>query len=439
MRLGVALNTFDHLLKSTLFQSEGSSAPVQILGLLECAGISFDQLWMISMDAETWPAPAKPNPFLPISLQRQLHVPHSCAQRELEYSEIITRRITSSAQKVIMSWHQLEGDKHLAPSPLLPDTSQPELITKIAPMPTNDVTHELESIIDNVGPAVSSEERVSGGSFILKAQANCPFKSFADHRLHLEPLQVPTYGLSAQHRGTIIHAILENIWKELRSSKRLNELEQTKLTILISERVEMILTEYQRQHPAIDKIYLDIEEIRLKNQIENWMQFEKKRSPFQVIATEKNARVDVGDLKLKLKIDRIDQLSNGQTVIIDYKSNAPSIQGWLNERLTEPQLPLYTLTQAGTDVKAICYAELKAGSSQFKGIGSPEYTFPQGIKCIGNNTKADNNGWDKLRHQWQKQIPSLANAFLQGEAAVTPSSPSTCQFCHLHSFCRTHK
>ena len=52
----VALQTLRALLAETLWAPEAAPAPVQILGVLEAAGLSFDYAWLAGFDAHRWPA-----------------------------------------------------------------------------------------------------------------------------------------------------------------------------------------------------------------------------------------------------------------------------------------------------------------------------------------------------------------------------------------------
>ena len=51
-----------------------------------------------------------------------------------------------------------------------------------------------------------------------------------------------------------------------------------------------------------------------------WLNLEKARPPFVVLEQETTRFVTIGDLNLTLQIDRIDQLSHDQWMIIDYKT-----------------------------------------------------------------------------------------------------------------------
>ena len=71
---------------------------VQVLGPLEAAGLGFDQLWLCGMQADRWPAPARPNPFIPQPLQRRLQMPHASAQREWAFATALMDQFTRSTR-----------------------------------------------------------------------------------------------------------------------------------------------------------------------------------------------------------------------------------------------------------------------------------------------------------------------------------------------------
>ncbi len=86
-----------------IFAPESRDAPVQILGPLEAAGLTFDALWFLGADDISWPAAARPHPFLPRSLQRKHRMPHADSAADWELAQQATlgwskaRRNASSA------------------------------------------------------------------------------------------------------------------------------------------------------------------------------------------------------------------------------------------------------------------------------------------------------------------------------------------------------
>ena len=56
---------------------------------------------------------------------------------------------------------------------------------------------------------------------------------------------------------------------------------------------------------------------------------EAKRAPFTVEATEKVLdNVSVGGLKLRLRADRVDRVSDGKRLLLDYKSGEVATKDW---------------------------------------------------------------------------------------------------------------
>jgi probable DNA repair protein len=90
---GQAVSMLRRMAEERIFQPETEDAPVQILGALETSGLRFDHLWVTGLHDEAWPATAKPNPFLPIRLQRAAGIPHSSPERELAFARSVTQRL----------------------------------------------------------------------------------------------------------------------------------------------------------------------------------------------------------------------------------------------------------------------------------------------------------------------------------------------------------
>ena len=77
MSCAQALARLRRLRADTLFQPESNDAPVQVLGILESAGLEFDHLWVSGLTDDAWPLAARPNPFIPVALQKKAGDPRS--------------------------------------------------------------------------------------------------------------------------------------------------------------------------------------------------------------------------------------------------------------------------------------------------------------------------------------------------------------------------
>ena len=435
-----AYTELQQLTRQTLFQPQSKAASIQILGVLEAGGLSFDQAWLMGLSDQQWPAPAQPNPFIPFVLQNQYHMPHANAARELQYSQVLTNRLLCCANQVIVSYPQQEGDKVLASSALIQELPKITLTDLQLPDFTTYAQQifnqrQQESLLDNHGPRREVNEHSRGGSDILKQQALCAFRGFAKHRLNAQALNQPQYGLTAKDQGIYLHRCLQLIWQALGSQAQLNTLAEQELQTLLDDTIRRVL----RAGSANAAFAKQVEQKRLQLLLYDWLMFEKKRPAFSIQSLEAKLSASIADLDLNLRVDRIDELADGTYLIIDYKSGEIANDYWLGERLTDPQLPLYCL-YSPEKATAIAFAQLKNDKLKFKGL-SNNATDIDGIAAIEefqiNETSLN---WTQLQQHWRQQLTQIAQDFNTGKAKVDPCDEQlTCQYCDLQTLCRIHE
>src|SRR5437667_381832 len=199
MSFSQAFQTLRKVCADALFQPETPDTPIQVLGLLESAGVEFDHLWVTGLTDEAWPLKSSPNPFLPLAQQRKAGIPEASAETSLALDRRITDGWKQAAGEVVFSYFTKEEDRDVLPSPLIADL--PEKAVEIpAFSKLRDVifaSRKTETLQDRVAPAVRKKQ-VRGGTRVLSDQAACPFRAFARHRLHAEELEEPAEGLTAK-------------------------------------------------------------------------------------------------------------------------------------------------------------------------------------------------------------------------------------------------
>ncbi len=446
--LSEAVGHLRHMAAVTLFQPQSAETPIQIMGLLETAGLHFDYLWIMGLHDGAWPESARPNPFLPLALQRQHNLPHASAARELGFAQQITQRLFSSAKHVIVSYPQQDADRELHPSPLirsLREVALQDLVMDNTPWYAQLIhqrarqSARLEIFKDDTAPPLDVGTVVAGGTDVFKQQAACPFRAFARYRLGAQPLNQVGIGLNASERGKLLHAVMEAVWKTVQSHAILCHTPEEELQRVIREAVAGVINKmaHNRQFTFSAKFTM-LEKSRLEKLLTDWMLLEKKRSPFMVFQTEQERLIKIGGLAFNARIDRIDELPDGRHIIIDYKTGKAEPQQWFGDRPDEPQLPLYAISDTHP-VAGLAFAQLRVGDLCFKGFSDTEGIIPS-VKEFGSVKNAPAVNWPDQFNEWRRVLEHLAEAFRTGNAPVDPKKPGiTCQYCELTALCRIHE
>ncbi len=434
-----ALHYFNRMASKTIFQIQSPDAPIQILGLLEATELNFDAVWITGMDDQTWPPTPKPNPFIPLHLQKKLNMPHASSDRELHYCRELLNQLKNTAKQVFFSYAQQTADTPLRPSALIhdiPDITLEKLSLAEFTSPEKNIydTKQIELLKDENGPPIQSNEKIRGGTSIFKLQAACPFKSFSELRLHAKAIESPQLGLKATERGTLLHETLQLIWAKLKNHKTLCSYSESELISLVQESVSAALAPFGKMSR-----YLLLESQRLEKLVLRWLEYEKSRPPFEVIAREKETKATVANIPITLRIDRIDAFPDGSQLIIDYKSGKQNnIKYWFTERPEEPQLPLYSIVHP-EKTAGIVFAQISAEKMQLMGVSQNNLALSS-VKLLSDVKYTTATSWSEQLTAWKKTLENLAHAFCKGKASVHPKQPNeTCRHCHLHSLCRIYE
>ncbi len=409
--LATALKHLQLFAQDSVFHPKTADAPLQILGLLEGAGLRFEQLWIVGMHSQNFPACVAINALLPADFQRQHAMPHSLPERELQIAQELLSGYQTNSQRLILSYPLLRGEEQLEPSPLIrhipPSSSAEFLVEPDAHPPWLSQPQKCELVEDRSPTFNPATETIRGGSKLLENQAICPFNAFATHRLKAEPLEQPIQGLSAMDRGSLIHEILYRLWTEWQTSTVLNALSEDQLSEQLSATIAATLVEWAPRHAVLrGNRFRSLEQQRLEKLLHQWLEVEKRRGPFEVVDLESSASLSFGDLKISLRLDRVDQIGD-KLLVIDYKTGQVQPSKWAGPRPIEPQLPLYLLATK-PQANGCAFAQLRAGDIKF--IGSSDSQLISSDKPIDN--------WSAQIAEWQAALSNLASEFCHGYASV---------------------
>ena len=173
------------------------------------------------------------------------------------------------SSNLIASYHVADGDLQLRPSPFIANFSDQTPPLSINQPLNSHASKLLDVLVQEHSPSDSSgdgsgdgsgdssrdsagdsleqffdrdrfplveAETPRGGQVIISNQSSCPFRAFARHRLHAEPLAEFESGLGSKVRGTAIHLAMEHVYKEIDSLRTLNSFVRGKIDRAYSTR-----------------------------------------------------------------------------------------------------------------------------------------------------------------------------------------------------------
>jgi ATP-dependent helicase/nuclease subunit B len=218
---------------------------------------------------------------------------------------------------------------------------------------------------------------------------------------------------------------MKHLWTDLKESAALH----TQNLIPVIERAAAAAV----KESGLEGRFAELERARLARLADEWLDLEKSRKAFEVVAVEEKRPIRIAGLELDGRIDRMDRLLEGEGghVLIDYKTGyRVTAKDWDPPRPDDPQLPLYAVA-APEELSAVALAKLRIGDVRFSGFAKARNLVP--------NVKPAKN-WPALLAEWKKEAESLGAAFAAGYAAVDPKRDlKTCLRCDLQTLCRVYE
>jgi len=437
-----AVRRLTQLCRQRIFQPETRGQPaIQVLGVLESAGLAFDALWVMGMNDDLWPPAPRPNPLLPAEALRAAGAAHASAEVELDFARRVHARLLAAAPEIHFSYALADGSRTLRPSPLLAGLPRSEEVPaesrSLAQQLATEAGHACTQLADAIAPPVGIGEKVSGGSWLLRAQAICPAWAYYQFRLGGEAMDEAVEGLDPAARGTLVHEALEAFWKTLGGSRALAALDETALQQAIANAVREALASFELDRRLVlPARFRELEAGRLEKLLAIWLAVEAKRSlDFEVIACEAPAEVDIEGIKVRMVVDRIDRLADGRQIIIDYKTGATiDIKNWAETRITEPQLPIYAAL-VNDEVAAVVFAKVLPDRPAFTGVADEKDLLP-GVQGVGDDKQkifdpAEFPDWIAVITHWREHLHAVAREVKEGRAGVMFSDEKALQYCEV--------
>lgn len=422
-----ALDVFHELLDEELFQPAGVAAGLQVMGVLEALGQSFDALWVCGLSSEAWPPAVQPDPLLALDLQRRLGMPDSSPAAARERAERRLRWLETSAAEVVLSAPQFREEETLTISPLI---AQVESIDAAALDLWNGTCREAlllaarASELLDPDPAPALERAalpLRGGVALLEHQARCPARAFLQFRLGARELAQPATGIDPRTRGRMLHDVLQAFFQTIGTQEQLRDMDPRAQETMLGCLIDAQLRRHLPDDDALLGALARLERERLHQLIAEFLAGERQREPFFVVSTEQYLSLDgappaLRALGLRVRLDRMDESPDGRRLVIDYKTSRRSISGndLIGPRPRAPQLPLYALC---ADADAVALVQFASGGIRWLGVGRGAWGV-KGIRSPEQPIGDADAAWGHQRAEWWSALQRLGEEILQGDFRV---------------------
>ncbi len=412
-----AIKILNTHLNSVIFQPKSGTANIHILGALEAEGLYFDHAWVSSMTSNFIPGKIKMPLFIPQKTSIEYKLPNSNFLLVTEDAKVTLKALNNLSPETTYSYAKLMQNREELPSPYIEFKDYLEVSF------IKNSSRELIYIDDYKAPKIQ-ELTIKKGVKTLQNQMSCAFRGFAG-RLNIDDFEAPHIGLSRLQQGNLIHKILETFFNEIKSGASLLKLTELELDNLIEKHTESATQNLPKSNFKLN------EKIRLVKIIRQHIDLEKQRSDFEVIKTESTSEVNINGLKFSTRIDRMDRLANGDSLIIDYKTGKDvKVSQMTGDPIDQAQLPIYAVTNS---VDGVAFATINSNDCQFKAITKNKSELPLTKQAINRMPE-----WDKQITEWTSILNSASKQFQNGIASVLPVK-NACDYCDYDLLCRVKK
>ncbi|MFK8053531.1 MAG: PD-(D/E)XK nuclease family protein [Woeseiaceae bacterium] len=417
--LGAAVDSLSRIMDRQLFQVEDLLDDVLVLGPLEAIGLQFDGVWIVGLDNQSWPPTPQPSNLIPRALQRRHGMPDSSPAQVLDFWQGQFSRLLKSADLVVLSYANSRDEAELGPAPMLR-----AVVTEIESFPTEQ--HSLLATLAMMEatpqqaalPTLPSRSRSIGGHGVLSEQLVDPFGAVIRYRWQCTPLDEPVIGINAAMRGKLLHAALETLYGNIADSAELSTWTPEGLQGYV---VEAVAATFRSAYPSADNLLVEllrVEERRAVELVQRVLAQDLQRPAFSVAALEKQCELRLGELTIRLRLDRVDEV-DGQSVIIDYKTGrlgAMSAFDQLPSR--QMQLVAYALALDSTAIGGVVLVSVnfdKVSALTWLDSDNAKWDEHAKIKKVDDYPVAL-AAWSELAHQ-------LAHDFCRGDVRLNRAIP----------------
>lgn len=333
---------------------------LQVLGLLETRGLSFDRVIVLNANEETLPATRKDDTLLPLKARHYLGLPtYIDRDRIADYNfstllgsarEVHIFSVESDTQERSrfverLLWMRQKRDRKTEVSDYVASVQYRVNLGSSGPQPV-EKTQEVLDLLKSY--AFSPTE--------LDLYLGCPLAFYYTRLLRIGKAEVVTGEIARTEIGRSVHTILDGYFSTLKGIP----LTERDIDPAVIERLcrEHFAVRYGRDLVGAQYLLVNQTVRQLRAFLEQYYLPLIRETRIRVIETEKKMKTGFEGFMLKGRVDCVEE-RDGRTYIIDYKTGAsdkmkvnfaklnPADRATWTEAIGSLQLPCYLMIYAG--------------------------------------------------------------------------------------------
>lgn len=457
-----------HLLSEELVHIRGSEeAGIQVLGIIESRGLSFEKLYVLGLSAGSLPRPVRPLPFLD-GWERH-RVQGATAESQFRFAQEAFRHLLACAPDVTLIRPEEESAEPLAPSAFWAQAVAEETHHVIDVWNAPDAVWaraawlqrakkglERPAVFPPADPPVEGHllpKTVSVSH--LSTAFVCPFRFYAETILQVFPLDELIIGISPLDRGNRLHKVLALFTRRCRDEGLAGKTDRAAMeTILKACSDEALVSCGCGEARPTDKDALGRhgwtmerrrwmgDKSEVPGLLTQWLDLELQRldEGWRWLCEESSfdgLTFPGWPFSVSGRIDRIDYHKDKGFMLWDYKSGEHPTRQAVVEYLIDPQIPAYV--QAAKEHR-IAEVEKELGPNVHISGGYITLKTPSAV--THKELTPTGGSWDKVLKRWKEAVARLGRELASGQFRAEPYPVSdgvgqerACQYCPYRPLC----
>lgn len=418
---------------------------LQVLGLLETRSLNFQNVIIMDVNETVLPSLKIYEPLIPREVMIGLGL--NRLEKEEEIQRYQFSRLIASAKNVCLIYKDTdETQKSRFIEELIWARQKEQKSLDVLAIPKASfqikvLPKKLE--IEKTKDVVKFLRKLEYSASSINTYMQCPLSFYYKYVLHLEEKEDLLDEPQAADIGTFIHELLEETFSRFIGKRPYIDAKFRDYFNAVLDK--KFSDEFQKKMKSDAFLIKQILDFRLERFLDN----EEQRDVAEILALEKNFKANIKlageDFKFQAFIDRIDRLSDGSLLVLDYKTgdtgNLPSSNpekieaaGFAREALKNTiksfQLPLY-LYFAEND-KKYKGAQTNAALYSIKDLSDN-----QGLVKLFKEEK-DIAGKEKVKAVYLKALETIVCDILNPKAPfkADEANPRNCANCPFFYMCR---